>query len=48
MPTRELAGQAVASAWACVQASGSTAMFGVSDLGSVTSALFRAACSGSN
>src|SRR5689334_7457731 len=46
VPTRELAGHAVASACGLMHATDSTPMFGCSDLGSSTLALFSAACSG--
>src|SRR5215211_206692 len=48
VPTRELAGQALASAWARVHARRTALRFGLSTEGSVTSARFKAASSGLN
>src|SRR5918992_4758192 len=48
VPTRELSGHAVALAWSRGQARVSDAAIGATEVGSVTSARLRAACSGSN
>src|SRR5919106_7089362 len=48
VPMRELSGHAVAAAWGRGHARATAAGFGATEVGSVTSARLRAACSGSS